>query len=313
MNSDLIIPENLQVDGETLSATYAKFIAEPLERGYGTTLGNALKRILISSLKGAAIVAVKIEGLSKSREEIAGVKEDVKEIILNLKELRFRLHAKGPKTVQLTAKGPKVVNAKDIALGDDVEILNPDHVIASLSRGARLSMEMIVREGTGYVSAEKIKKIPFGAVPIDAMFSPVTKVNYTVTSSRVGQRTDYDKLLLEVSTDGSISPEEALSRAARILQEQLTVFLPTEEREEKKTEERLEKRPAEALLQAIDELGLSGRTVNALKEANINLIGDLARMSEQDLSAVKNCGQKCRAEVKETLNEMGLSLGGSSA
>ena len=231
---DLIRPKRLEVEKETLTPFYGKFTAEPFERGFGITIGNSLRRILLSSLQGAAITSVKIDGVLHEFSTIPGVKEDVTEIILNLKEVRLKLHTEGPKTIRVKAEGPKVLKAGDIITGDAVEILNPEHHIATLSRDGKLSMEMVVKMGRGYVPAERNKdeNQPIGTIPIDAIFSPIKKVNYTVTNARVGQITDYDKLTLEFWTDGSLNPEEAVAHAAKILKDQLSIFITFEEEEE---------------------------------------------------------------------------------
>src|SRR5512136_2329851 len=231
---DLIRPKRLESEKETVTPFYAKFSAEPFERGFGITIGNSLRRILLSSLQGAAITSVKMENVLHEFSTIPGVKEDVTEIILNLKEIRLKLHTDGPKTVRLKSEGPKVLKAGDITAGDAVEILNPDHYIATLSRDAKLSIEMTVKIGRGYVPAERNKEEnqPIGTIPIDSIFSPIKKVNYSVTNARVGQITEYAKLTLEVWTDGSIAPEEAVAHAAKILKEQLAIFITFEEEEE---------------------------------------------------------------------------------
>ena len=231
---DLIRPKRLEVEKETLTPFYGKFTAEPFERGFGITIGNSLRRILLSSLQGAAITSVKIDGVLHEFSTIPGTKEDMTEIILNLKEVRLKLHTEGPKTIRVKAEGPKVLKAGDILTGDAVEILNPDHYIATLSRDGKLSMEMVVKVGRGYVPAERNKEEsqPIGTIPMDAIFSPIKKVNYTVTNARVGQITDYDKLTLEAWTDGSLNPEEAVAHAAKILKDQLSIFITFEEEEE---------------------------------------------------------------------------------
>ena len=312
---DLIRPKRLEVEKETLTPFYGKFAAEPFERGFGITIGNSLRRILLSSLQGAAIASVKIDGVLHEFSTIPGAKEDVTEIILNLKEVRLKLHTEGPKTIRLKAEGPKVLKAGDIITGDAVEILNPDHYIATLSRDAKLSVEMVVKVGRGYVPAERNKEEnqPIGTIPMDAIFSPIKKVNYTVTNDRVGQITDYDKLTLEVWTDGSINPEEAVAHSAKILKEQLSIFITFEEEEELETaysEEGEEKEAFnENLLRSVDELELSVRSANCLKHANIKLIGDLVQKTEAEILATKNFGRKSLNEIKEILAEMGLSLG----
>jgi DNA-directed RNA polymerase subunit alpha len=312
---ELIRPKRVEVDKETLTPFYGKFIAEPFERGFGITIGNSLRRILLSSLQGAAITSVKIDGVLHEFSTIPGVKEDVTEIILNLKEVRLKLHTEGPKTVRVKTEGTKVLKAGDIITGDAVEILNPDHHLATLSKDGKLSMEMTVKMGKGYVSAERNKEEsqPIGTIPIDAIFSPIKKVNYTVTNARVGQITDYDRLTLEVWTDGSLNPEEAVVHASKILKDQLSIFITFEEEEEEEMElsrdEGEKKALNENLFRSVDELELSVRSANCLKHANIKLIGDLVQKTEAEILATKNFGRKSLNEIKEILAEMGLSLG----
>ena len=312
---DLIRPKRLEVDKETLTPFYGKFTAEPFERGFGITIGNSLRRILLSSLQGAAITSVKIDGVLHEFSTVPGVKEDVTELILNLKEVRLKLHTEGPKIIRVKAEGAKVLKAGDIQTGDAVEILNPDHYIASLSRDSKLSMEMTVKVGRGYVPAERNKEEnqPIGTIPMDAIFSPTKKVNYTITNARVGQITDYDKLNLEIWTDGSINPEEAVAHAAKILKEQLSIFITFEEQEEEEEEGAAELAESEKLnenlFRSVDELELSVRSANCLKHANIKLIGDLVQKTEAEILATKNFGRKSLNEIKEILSEMGLSLG----
>jgi len=312
---DLIRPKRLEVEKETLTPLYGKFTAEPFERGFGITIGNSLRRILLSSLQGAAITSVKIDGVLHEFSAIPGTKEDVTEIILNLKEVRLKLHTEGSKTIRVKAEGPKVLKAGDILTGDAVEILNPDHYIATLSRDGKLSMEITVKVGRGYVPAERNKEEsqPIGTVPMDAIFSPIKKVNYTVTNARVGQITDYDKLTMEVWTDGSLNPEEAVAHAAKILKDQLSIFITFEEEEEAEMsypEDEEEKEALnENLLRSVDELELSVRSANCLKHANIKLIGDLVQKTEAEILATKNFGRKSLNEIKDILSEMGLSLG----
>ena len=312
---DLIRPKRLEVEKETLTPIYGKFTAEPFERGFGITIGNSLRRILLSSLQGAAITSVKIDGVLHEFSAIPGAKEDITEIILNLKEVRLKLHTEGPKTIRVKAEGPKVLKAGDIITGDAVEILNPDHYIATLSRDGKLSMEMVVKVGRGYVPAERNKEEsqPIGTVPMDSIFSPIKKVNYTITNARVGQITDYDKLTMEVWTDGSLNPEEAVAHAAKILKDQLSIFITFEEEEEAEmsySEDEEEKEAFnENLLRSVDELELSVRSANCLKHANIKLIGDLVQKTEAEILATKNFGRKSLNEIKEILSEMGLSLG----
>ena len=312
---DLIRPKRLEVEKETLTPFYGKFTAEPFERGLGITIGNSLRRILISSLQGAAITSVKIDGVLHEFSAIPGTKEDITEIILNLKEVRLKLHTEGSKTIRVKAEGPKVLKAGDILTGDAVEILNPDHYIATLSRDGKLSMEIVVKVGKGYIPAERNKEEsqPIGTIPMDAIFSPIKKVNYTVTNARVGQITDYDKLTMEVWTDGSLNPEEAVAHAAKILKDQLSIFITFEEEEEAEMsypEDEEEKEALnENLLRSVDELELSVRSANCLKHANIKLIGDLVQKTEAEILATKNFGRKSLNEIKDILSEMGLSLG----
>jgi len=311
---DLIRPKRLEVEKETLTPTYGKFTAEPFERGFGITIGNSLRRILLSSLQGGAITSIKIDGVLHEFSTVPGTKEDITEIILNLKEVRLKLHTDGPKTIRVKAEGPKVLKAGDILTGDAVEILNPDHYIATLSRDGKLSMEMVVKMGRGYIPAERNKEEgqPIGTIPMDAIFSPIKKVNYTVTNARVGQITDYDKLILEVWTDGSLLPEEAVAHSAKILKDQLSIFITFEEEEEEMSyPEHEEEKEAvnENLLRSVDELELSVRSANCLKHANIKLIGDLVQKTEAEILATKNFGRKSLNEIKEILTEMGLSLG----
>jgi len=312
---DLIRPKRLELEKETLTPSYGKFTAEPFERGFGITIGNSLRRILLSSLQGAAITSVKIDGVLHEFSAVPGAKEDITEIILNLKEVRLKLHTEGPKTIRVKAEGPKVLKAGDIITGDAVEILNPDHYVATLSRDGKLSMEMVVKVGRGYVPAERNKEEnqPIGTIPMDAIFSPIKKVNYTVTNARVGQITDYDKLTIELWTDGSLGPEEAIAHAAKILKDQLSIFITFEEEEEAEmsySEDEEEKEALnENLLRSVDELELSVRSANCLKHANIRLIGDLVQKTEAEILATKNFGRKSLNEIKDILSEMGLSLG----
>jgi DNA-directed RNA polymerase subunit alpha len=311
---DLIRPKRLEIEKETSTPFYGKFVAEPLERGFGLTIGNSLRRFLLSSLQGASIVSVKIDGVLHEFSTVPGVKEDVTEIILNLKEIRLKLHTEGPKTVRVKAEGPKELKAGDILTSDAVEVMNPEHHIATLSKDSKISMEMVVKSGRGYVPAERNKEEnqPIGTLPIDAIFSPIKKVNYTVTNARVGQRTDYDKLTLEVWTDGSLNPEEAVAYAAKILKDQLSIFITfDEQQEEKETSKPSEEteKPNENLFRSVDELELSVRSANCLKHADIKLIGDLVQKTEAEILATKNFGRKSLNEIKEILSEMGLSLG----
>lgn len=312
---DLIRPKKLEAEKETLTPFYGKFTAEPFERGFGITIGNSLRRILLSSLQGAALTSVKIDGVLHEFSAIPGVKEDVTEIILNLKEVRLKLHTEGPKTIRVKAEGPRVLKAGDILTGDAVEILNPDHTIATLSRDGKLSMEMVAKVGRGYVPAERNRdeNQPIGTLPMDAIFSPIKKVNYTVTNARVGQITDYDKLTLELWTDGSLNPEEAVAHAAKILKDQLSIFVTFEESEEEEITVQEHQgdmdKLNENLFRSVDELELSVRSANCLKHADIRLIGDLVQKTEAEILATKNFGRKSLNEIKEILLEMGLGLG----
>jgi len=309
----LIKPKRLEIEKDTLGPSYAKIVAEPFERGFGTTIGNSLRRILLSSLQGAAVVSVKIDGVLHEFSTVPGVKEDVTEIILNLKGVMIKLHGTGPKTVHIKAKGEGEVTAKDIVADSDVEILNPEHHIATMASDSTLDMEMTIKAGKGYVPAERNKEEdqPIGTIPMDAVFSPVRKINYTVTNARVGQITDYDKLTMEVWTNGSVSPEDAVSVAAKILQDQLSVFIGFDEDEDDRQseDETQSEKLNENLFKTVDELELSVRSANCLKHADIKYIGELVQKTEQEILGTKNFGRKSLNEIKEILSEMSLSLG----
>jgi DNA-directed RNA polymerase subunit alpha len=309
----LIKPKAMEIEEETLSSTYGRFHVEPLERGFGITIGNSLRRILLSSLQGAAITAVRMKGVLHEFSTIYGVREDVTDVILNIKELLVKLHSDGPETLHLKANKPGVVRAQDIQTGSNVEILNPDHVIATLSEDGELDIELVVRRGRGYVPAERNREEgePIGTIPIDALFSPIRKVNYTVTHSRVGQITDYDRLTLEIWTNGNVTPPDALGYAAKILKEQLSVFINFDEGEiiPKSPEVQESAKLNENLFKSVDELELSVRSANCLKNADIRYIGDLVQKSETEMLKTKNFGRKSLNEIKEILSEMGLSLG----
>ena len=311
--TELIKPKRLEVDADTHTDTYGKFACEPLERGFGTTLGNALRRVLLSSLRGAAITGVKIQDVHHEFSAIPGVLEDVTEILLNLKQVRLKFLSEGDKTLYLESKGEGMVKAGDIRTDGTVVILNPEQHIANLSPDGQLNMEFFARSDKGYIPAEvnKEESQPIGYIPLDAAFSPIRKVNYVVTQARVGQRTDYDKLTLEVWTDGSLSPESAVAYAAKILKDQLTLFINFEE-EPEKIEEKPEEQPAilnENLYRGVNELELSVRAANCLRNANIRWIGELVQKSEQEMLKTKNFGRKSLNEIKEILQEMGLQLG----
>lgn len=311
--TELIKPKKLDIDPETHSRFYGKFTCEPLERGFGITLGNALRRVLLSSLRGAAITSVKIKGVHHEFSPIPGVIEDVTEIILNLKGVRFKLHSRDEKVLVLTAKGEGEVKAEAFQTDGTIEVLNPEAHIATLAKDGELVIEATIKSGKGYLPAESNKEEgqPIGVIPIDAIFSPIRKVNHVVSQARVGQQTDYDKLTLEVWTDGSVSPEDAVALAAKILKEQLSIFInfeePREESEEKPIAE--SSRLNENLFRPVNELELSVRSANCLKNANIRLIGELVQKTEGEMLKTKNFGRKSLNEIKEILSEMGLSLG----
>jgi len=310
---DLIKPRKLEVDQDSLRPTYGKFVAEPLERGFGTTLGNSLRRVLLSSLQGAAITALKIDSVDHEFSTVPEVEEDVTDIVLNLKEVLLRMHTNDQKTLRIEVEGPKEVKAGDIIADDQVEILNPGHHLCTVSEGGKLRMEMTCRRGRGYVpaAANKVAGAPIGTIPVDSLFSPVRKVNYQVTNARVGQVTDYDRLSLEVWTDGSVSPQDAVAYAAKIIKEQLTVFINFDETEEPAPVEtpKEEAKLNENLFRSVDELELSVRSANCLQQANIRTIGDLVQRTEAEMLKTKNFGRKSLKEIKEILAEMGLSLG----
>ena len=295
---------------------YGKFVCEPLERGYGTTFGNSLRRILLSSLQGAAITAISIDGVLHEFSTIPGVRDDVTNIILNLKSLCLKMYTDEPKTIRLDVDGAKEVTAADITVDSDIEILNPELHIATLNDDGSLHMEMTVERGRGYVPADKNKRVDhvIGVIPIDSIFSPILRVNYSVADTRVGNVTDYDKLTLEVWTDGSIRPEEALSKAAGILIMHLKLFqnmAGMAEEEEGETETFLEPQEndtAKVLELTIEDLDLSVRSYNCLKRANINTVADLTEKTEEEMIKVRNLGRKSLEEVKKKLQELNLSL-----
>ncbi len=311
--TDLIRPKKLEIDPDTHNRFYGKFTCEPLERGFGATLGNALRRVLLSSLRGAAITSVKIKGIHHEFSPIPGVIEDVTEVILNLKAVRFKMYSQEEKVIYLEAREEGEVTAGAFKTDGTIEILNPDSHIATLARDGELFIEATVKSGKGYRPAEENKQEgqSIGTIPVDAIFSPIRKVNHIVTQARVGQQTDYDKLTLEVWTDGSVSPEDAVALAAKILKEQLTIFInfeePCEETEEKPATEI--SRLNENLFRPVNELELSVRSANCLKNANIRFIGELVQKSEAEMLKTKNFGRKSLNEIKEILSEMGLNLG----
>ncbi|MBO1079951.1 DNA-directed RNA polymerase subunit alpha [Roseomonas haemaphysalidis] len=308
----LIRPEKLDVELGAEPTRTATVVAEPLERGFGMTLGNALRRILLSSLQGAAVTAIRIDGALHEFSSLQGVREDVTDIVLNIKRLAIRMTGEGPKRLQLTATGPGEVTAGQIQTTGDIEIANPDMVICTLDDGAKLSMELTVDVGKGYVPASENRPedAPIGLIPVDAIYSPVRRVAYQVQPTRVGQRTDYDKLVLTVETDGTIAPDDAIALAARILQDQLQLFINFDEPRERKVEEVQDDLPFNRnLLRKVDELELSVRSANCLKNDNIVYIGDLVQKTEQEMLRTPNFGRKSLNEIKEVLASMGLGLG----
>ncbi|KFI30150.1 DNA-directed RNA polymerase subunit alpha [Paenirhodobacter enshiensis] len=310
--AELIKPTQLDVKPGSDPSRQATVVAEPLERGFGLTLGNALRRVLMSSLQGAAITSVQIDNVLHEFSSVAGVREDVTDIILNLKQVRLRMDIEGPKRISISAKGPGVVTAGDITEIGGVEILNKDHVICHLDDGADLFMELTVNTGKGYVAADKNKPedAPIGLIAIDAIYSPVKKVAYEVTPTREGQVLDYDKLTLKIETDGSVAPEDAVAYAARILQDQLSIFVNFDEPESASkadADDGLEFNPV--LLKKVDELELSVRSANCLKNDNIVYIGDLIQKTEAEMLRTPNFGRKSLNEIKEVLSGMGLHLG----
>ncbi len=310
---DLIKPKRIEIESGTEDARYGKFVAEPLERGYGVTLGNAVRRILLSSLQGAAITSVTIENVMHEFSTVNGVVEDVTHIILNLKQVVPRLEDKEEAHLRIEAVGPCDVKAGMMTGDPAVQILNPDLHIATLGEGASLNMSVTIRVGRGYVPAEKnkVEGAPMGTIFVDSIFSPVRRVNHVVTTSRVGQRTDYDKLIMEIWTDGSIDPRSAIAQAAHILVDQLGIFVGDGliVHEELPTREEPKKRWNDNLFRRIDEIELSVRSANCLENADIKYIGELVQKTEAEMLRTKNFGRKSLNEIKEILGEMGLSLG----
>jgi len=319
ISQGLILPQRLEIDQSTLTDHYGRFIAEPFEKGYGHTIGNSLRRILLSSLEGAAVTSVRVKGAMHEFTSLKGVREDVIHIILNLKKLRVKLYSAGPETLRLKIKRGGEIFAKDIEPNNQVEILTPDLVIATLDSGVDLELEMEISKGRGYIPAERLKKDgqPLGTIPVDALFSPVSKVHYEVENARVGQMTDYDKLIVEVWTDGSVTPGDALAFSAKILKDSVTTFINFDEEEVApvqalvRTEEsaKLE----ELFSQPVEIIELSVRASNCLKVAKIKTIGELVSKSEDELLSYKNFGKKSLDEIRERLKEMGLSLGRPSS
>ncbi|MEK7859551.1 MAG: DNA-directed RNA polymerase subunit alpha [Elusimicrobiota bacterium] len=321
---ELILPQKLSVDEKTMSENYAKFVAEPYERGYGHTVGNALRRVLLSSLEGASVTAVRIEGSNHEYSTLTGVKEDVMNILLNLKKLRMKLFSNGPETVYLSANKEGVVTAAAIQGNANVEIVNPELALAHLEAGGKLDMEIEISKGRGYVPAEELRAQnhwPAGFLPVDALFSPVTKVHYDVENARVGQVTDYDRLIIEIWTDGSLNPAEALIQSSKLLRESLNIFIPEEEAAAAPEGGfdgeagaggvgiNVDAKLREILGQPIEMIELSSRASNCLKVARIKTIGELVSKRDEELLAVKNFGKKSLDEIKDRLKDMGLSLG----
>ena len=308
----LIKPKQLSVESGDDPKRVATVVAEPLERGFGLTLGNALRRVLLSSLQGAAVTSMQIEGVLHEFSSIPGVLEDVTDIVLNVKSIDLRMYGDGPKRMRLRASGPGEVHAGAIETGHDIDILNPDLVICTLDTAAKIGMELTVENGKGYVAAtqNRPEDAPIGLIPVDALFSPVRKVSYRVENTRVGQVTDYDRLSVRVETNGAVTPEDAVALAARILQDQLQLFINFEEPRHPSEEMRPSELPFNKnLLRKVDELELSVRSANCLKNDNIVYIGDLVQKSEAEMQRTPNFGRKSLNEIKEVLATMGLHLG----
>jgi DNA-directed RNA polymerase subunit alpha len=309
----LIKPNNLEA--AELTEVYGKFVAKPLERGYGVTLGNSIRRVLLSSINGAAVVAVRFAGVDHEFSTIPGVKEDVADIILNIKQVNLRYLGEGDTTIRVNTTGPKVITAADIETNGDVEVLNPNQVICTVNDSVTIELEMIVRLGRGYVSASENKgeeDLPVGFLSIDSIFAPIRRVSYSVSNARVGQDTDYDKLTIEIWTNGAVRPDDSIAYASKILKEQLTTFInfdETEEVEEAPESEELSPKLNDNLFKTVDALELSVRAANCLENANIKYIGELVTKTEGDMLKTKNFGRKSLNEIKDILMEMGLSLG----
>lgn len=312
---DLIQPKRLEVDQDSHTPTYGKFICQPLERGFATTIGNCLRRILLSAVQGSAITAVKIEGAHHEFSTLPGILEDATEIILNLKEVRFKVHSAEEKVVRIQKKGKGNVTAGDIIGDHTVEIMNPDKHICTITSDGNFDAEMIIKWGKGYRPAElnKTEDLPVEYIPIDAIFTPIRNVKFVVNQARVGQQTDFDKLTIEITTDGSITPEDSLAYAAKILKEQMTIFINFDEDQVEPEEAvvRSENREPvnENLNRSVDDLELSVRSSNCLRNANINYIGELVQKTEAEMLKTKNFGRKSLNEIKQLLSEMELSLG----
>jgi DNA-directed RNA polymerase subunit alpha len=308
----MIKPNKLDIQPGTDAKRFARVVAEPLERGFGMTLGNALRRVLLSSLQGASVTSIHVDGVLHEFSSIAGVREDLTDIVLNIKAIGLRMHGEGPKRMRLRAEGPGEVTAGQIETGHDIDVMNPEMVLCTLDDGARIDMELAVETGKGYVPASQNRPedAPIGLIPVDAMFSPVRKVAYKVDNTRVGQVTDYDKLTMEIETDGSVTPDDAVALAARILQDQLQLFVNFDEPAVRDYEEKVAEPPFNKnLLRKVDELELSVRSANCLKNDNIVYIGDLVQKSEAEMLRTPNFGRKSLNEIKEVLTGMGLHLG----
>jgi DNA-directed RNA polymerase subunit alpha len=311
---NLQMPKNVEVDDKSATNNYAKFSIEPLERGFGVTLGNALRRVLLSSLPGAAVTAAKIEGVQHEFSTITGVKEDVPEIMMNLKQMRFKIHSDAPKMATFDVRGKATATAADLKADPDIEILNPELHVATLNKDGEFRCEIEIGAGRGYVSAENqaTQDRPIGVLPVDSMFSPVTKVNFEVENTRIGQRIDYDKLTLEIWTDGSVIPSDALAYAAKILKDHFALFIHFEEEIVEEVEEEVDEEflRIKALLErSVEELELSVRSSNCLKAANIKTIGDLVTKSEGEMLKYRNFGRKSLKEIADILTGMNLGFG----
>lgn len=309
------IPKRLECDEESLTEQYGKFVAEPFERGYGVTIGNSLRRVLLSSLEGAAVTSIKVDGVSHEFSSVPGIQEDVTEIILNIKNLVLRSHTRSTKTLRIEVDEKKQITARDIIADDTVEIINPDLYICTLTKNVKFSMELEVQKGRGYVPADRNKKDgqPLGVIAIDSIFTPVRKVNFHVEDTRVGQMTDYDKLIIEVWTNGSVSPKEAMLYASNILQRHLDVFvnfgkLPDEDVQSETSDDK-ETDMYKKYAQPVSELELSVRSANCLREAHIKTIGELVKKSEMEMLKYRNFGKKSLTEISNIIKEMGLGFG----
>jgi DNA-directed RNA polymerase subunit alpha len=314
MWSEFQKPKKLDYDADSLTPTFGRFTAQPFERGFGTTVGNALRRVLLSSVEGAAVTAVRVESVLHEFSSLTGVVEDMTDIVLNLKQIPLKMHARGPKTLYLEKKGPATVTAADIQKDADVEILDPAAHIATLSKEGFLKMEIRLKLGRGYVLADRNADpdLPLGYIPVDSIHSPVRRVNFHVEGARVGQMTDYDRLVLEIWTNGAVSPQESLSLAAQLFGDHLSIFSGFQagaEETEAAAEPEVDPRLSEMLAKPIEELDLSVRSANCLKNANIRTLGDLVQRSEREMLSTKNFGRKSLDEIKEVLATLGLSFG----